>query len=64
MMGPGSERAAPAKVEQAAQAIAQDWPRSCVTLMPAVIDAFLNQANMGGVQKVLQQVFGYVYTGV
>ncbi len=53
--------AALSRVRDAAQALTRDWPRSCGTLMPAVIDAFLNQATTGEVQKILQQAFGYTY---
>lgn len=49
------------RFREVAEAWMENWPKSCGTLMPTVIDAFLNQATMGEVQKVLQQVCGYTY---
>ncbi len=52
------------KVRAAAEEIAHGWPQSCGLLMPAMIDAFRNQATLGEVHSILRQVFGYAYIGV
>ncbi len=57
-------RAALSRVQQAAEAVAQDWPQSCGVLMPAIIAAFRDYATVGEVQRILHQVFGYVCIGV
>ncbi len=56
--------AALARVQQAAEAVAQDWPQSCGLLMPAVVDACRAQSTLGEIHGILRHVFGYVYTGV
>ncbi len=50
-------------VKVAAQRLVDDWPSSCGSLMPAVIDAFRADATLGEVQRLLKEVFGYGYTG-
>ncbi len=50
------------RLQQAAIAIAEAWPDSCGILMPAILEAVRADATLGEIQKVLQEVFGYVYT--
>ncbi len=40
----------------------KDWPGSCGTLMPAILDAVRADATLGEVQRVLREVCGHVYT--
>jgi methylmalonyl-CoA mutase N-terminal domain/subunit len=57
------------KVEQALESLSKttekflaDWPASCGTLMPKIINAVEASATLGEIQGVLEQKCGYGYT--
>lgn len=47
----------------AAQKMKEDWPSSCGSVMPAMIDAFRADCTMGEAQGVMKEVLGYGYYG-
>ena len=50
------------KVREAAIRIKEEWPQSCGTLMPVLIDAFRAQATIGEAHGILKEVWGYGYS--
>jgi len=50
------------KVREAAIKIKEEWPESCGSLMPILIDAFRAQATIGETHGILKEVWGYGYS--
>ena len=49
------------KVREAAISMDKDWPQSCGSLMPALIEAARARATTGEMHRVLREVFGFGY---
>jgi methylmalonyl-CoA mutase, N-terminal domain len=50
------------KLREAAIRIREEWPESCGSLMPILIDAFRAQATIGETHGILKEVWGYGYS--
>jgi methylmalonyl-CoA mutase N-terminal domain/subunit len=49
------------EVRKAAKAIDKDWPNSCGSLMPALVEAGKAGATLGEMHSILRDVFNYGY---
>ena len=49
------------KVRGAASLINTEWPSSCGSLMPALVEAARAGATLGEMHRILEEVFGYGY---
>ncbi len=51
-----------ASLKKTTEKFAADWPGSCGTLMPAILNAVRASATLGDIQGVLKEAFGCGYT--
>jgi len=60
-----NEKAASAleALRKAAEGMKSEWPKSCGTVMPSMIDAFRADCTIGEAQGVMKEVLGYGYYG-